>query len=56
VWAVAVITVAALAALGAIGATLGGASRGRAALRTVALSSGALLISYAIGSLVGAAV
>jgi len=52
-WTVAVVTVAALAVLGAIGATLGGASRGRAAARTVVLSSTALLISYLIGTLVG---
>ena len=55
-WTVAAITVVALAVLGAIGATLGGASRGRAALRTVVLSSTALLISYLIGTLVGNAV
>ena len=52
-WTVAVVTVAALAVLGAIGATLGGAARGRAAARTVVLSSTALLISYLIGTLVG---
>ncbi len=55
-WTVAVVTVAALAVLGAIGATLGGAARGRAAARTVVLSSTALLISYLIGTLVGNAV
>jgi len=55
-WTVAVVTVAALAVLGAIGATLGGAARGRAAARTVVLSSTALLISYLIGPLVGNAV
>jgi VIT1/CCC1 family predicted Fe2+/Mn2+ transporter len=55
-WTVAVVTVAALAVLGAIGATLGGAARGRAAARTVVLSTTALLISYLIGTLVGNAV
>jgi VIT1/CCC1 family predicted Fe2+/Mn2+ transporter len=55
-WAVAVVTVLALAALGAVGAALGGASRSRGALRTVVLSTAALVISYGIGSLVGTAV
>ena len=43
--AIVVATLLALAVLGAIGAALGGASRGRGALRTVLLSSTALLIS-----------
>ena len=50
---IAVVTLVALAVLGAIGATLGGASRGRAAARTLVLSSAALLISYGIGHAVG---
>jgi VIT1/CCC1 family predicted Fe2+/Mn2+ transporter len=53
VWTVALVTILALAVLGAIGATLGGAPRGRAAIRTVVLSSTALLLSYLIGTLVG---
>jgi VIT1/CCC1 family predicted Fe2+/Mn2+ transporter len=54
--AIAIVTLAALAALGAIGAALGGASRGRGALRTLALSSSALAISYGIGRVIGTAV
>jgi VIT1/CCC1 family predicted Fe2+/Mn2+ transporter len=54
--AIAVVTLVALAVLGAIGATLGGASRGRAAVRTLVLSSAALLISYGIGHAVGSIV
>jgi VIT1/CCC1 family predicted Fe2+/Mn2+ transporter len=54
--AIVVVTLAALAALGATGAALGGAPRGRGALRTLILSSTALLVSYLIGQLVGAAV
>jgi VIT1/CCC1 family predicted Fe2+/Mn2+ transporter len=50
---IAVVTLIALAVLGAIGATLGGAPRGRAAVRTLVLSSAALLISYGIGHAVG---
>src|SRR5262245_53561158 len=41
-----VVTLIALAVLGAIGAAVGGASRGRGALRTLVLSSTALLISW----------
>jgi VIT1/CCC1 family predicted Fe2+/Mn2+ transporter len=51
-----VITLLALVALGAIGAALGGASRSRGALRTLLLSSTALLVSYLVGQLVGAAI
>ena len=46
VGAIAVVTLVALAVLGAVGAALGGAPRGRGALRTLVLSSTALLISY----------
>jgi VIT1/CCC1 family predicted Fe2+/Mn2+ transporter len=52
--AIVVATLIALAALGALGAGLGGASRGRGALRTLVLSSSALLISWLVGQLVGA--
>jgi vacuolar iron transporter family protein len=51
-----VVTLVALAVLGATGAALGGAPRGRGALRTLVLSSTALLVSYLIGQLVGAVV
>jgi VIT1/CCC1 family predicted Fe2+/Mn2+ transporter len=54
--AIVVITLLALVALGATGAALGGASRRRGALRTLVLSSAALLVSYLIGQLVGAVV
>jgi VIT1/CCC1 family predicted Fe2+/Mn2+ transporter len=50
------VTLAALATLGAIGASLGGAPRGRGALRTLVLSSAALLISWLVGEAVGTAV
>jgi VIT1/CCC1 family predicted Fe2+/Mn2+ transporter len=53
---IAIVTLLALAALGAIGAALGGASRGRGALRTLVLSSSALAISYTIGRVIGTAV
>jgi vacuolar iron transporter family protein len=49
-----VVTLVALAVLGAIGAALGGAPRGRGAIRTLVLSSTALLISWLVGQLVGA--
>ncbi|MGH8979275.1 MAG: VIT1/CCC1 transporter family protein, partial [Acidimicrobiia bacterium] len=54
--AIVVITLLALVALGATGAALGGASRRRGALRTLVLSSAALLVSYLVGQLVGAVV
>jgi vacuolar iron transporter family protein len=53
---VAAVTLVALAALGTVGAALGGAPRGRGAARTLVLSSAALAVSYAVGSLVGRAV
>jgi VIT1/CCC1 family predicted Fe2+/Mn2+ transporter len=52
--AIVVLTLLALALLGAVGAALGGASRGRGALRTLVLSSSALLISWLVGQAVGA--
>jgi len=52
----AVVSLIALLALGAIGAQLGGAPRGRAALRTLVLSTFAMVVTYAIGKAVGAAV
>jgi VIT1/CCC1 family predicted Fe2+/Mn2+ transporter len=55
-WVVAAVTLVALAVLGAIGATLGGAPRGRAAARTLVLSTTALVVSYLIGRAVGAAI
>ena len=54
--AVVAFTLLALALLGATGAALGGAPRGRGALRTLVLSSAALLVSYLVGQLVGAAI
>ena len=48
--AIAVVTLVALAVLGAVGAALGGAPRGRGALRTLVLSSTALVLSYAVGN------
>ncbi len=50
----AVLTVVALFGLGALGAQLGGAPRGRAALRVVTLSAVSMLVTYGIGRLVGA--
>jgi len=50
----AAVTVVALAGLGALGAQLGGARRGRGALRVVVLSVVAMLFTYAIGRIVGA--
>ena len=47
-------TVAALLGLGALGAQLGGAPRGRAAIRVVTLSTLSMLLTYGIGRLVGA--
>jgi len=52
----AVVSLIALLALGAIGAQLGGAPRGRAAIRTLLLSSFAMIVTYVIGRAVGAAV
>ncbi len=52
----AVVSLLALLGLGAIGAQLGGAPRGRAALRTLVLSTFAMVVTYAIGKAVGAAV
>jgi vacuolar iron transporter family protein len=49
-----VLTVLALFGLGALGAQLGGAPRGRAALRVVTLSVVSMLVTYGIGRLVGA--
>jgi vacuolar iron transporter family protein len=54
--AVVIVTLVALAVLGATGAALGGAPRGRGALRTLVLSSTALLISWLVGQLVGTAI
>jgi len=56
VGAIAVITLVALAVLGAVGAALGGAPRGRGALRTLILSTTALVLSYAVGKAIGVAV
>ncbi len=50
------LTVAALLGLGALGAQLGGAPRGRAALRVVTLSVFSMLLTYGIGRAVGATV
>lgn len=50
----AAVTVVALLGLGALGAQLGGAPRGRAALRVVTLSALSMLLTYGIGRLVGA--
>jgi vacuolar iron transporter family protein len=50
----AALTITALLGLGALGAQLGGAPRGRAALRVVALSTLSMLLTYGIGRLVGA--
>jgi len=48
------LTVIALIGLGALGAQLGGAPRGRAALRVVTLSVLSMLLTYGIGRIVGA--
>jgi VIT1/CCC1 family predicted Fe2+/Mn2+ transporter len=56
VGAIAVVTLVALAVLGAVGAALGGAPRGRGALRTLVLSTTALVLSYAVGKAIGVAV
>ena len=48
------LTMVALLGLGALGAQLGGAPRGRAAIRVVTLSMLSMLITYGIGRLVGA--
>jgi vacuolar iron transporter family protein len=50
----AALTVLALFGLGALGAQLGGAPKGRAALRVVTLSVASMLVTYAIGRVVGA--
>ena len=50
----AALTIAALLGLGALGAQLGGAPRGRAALRVVTLSALSMILTYGIGRLVGA--
>jgi VIT1/CCC1 family predicted Fe2+/Mn2+ transporter len=50
----AALTILALIGLGALGAQLGGAPRGRAALRVVTLSALSMILTYAIGRLVGA--
>lgn len=50
----AAVTVLALFGLGALGAYLGGAPRGRAALRVVTLSVIAMVVTYSIGRVVGA--
>jgi len=52
----AALTIAALLGLGALGAYLGGAPRGRAALRVVTLSAFSMILTYGIGSLVGASI
>ena len=49
-------TLVALMILGATGAQLGGAPRARAVLRVVTLSALSMLLTYAIGSIVGAKV
>jgi vacuolar iron transporter family protein len=48
------LTILALFALGALGAQLGGAPKGRAALRVVTLSVLSMLVTYGIGRVVGA--
>ena len=50
----AALTITALFGLGALGAQLGGAPRGRAAIRVVTLSTLSMLLTYGIGRLVGA--
>jgi vacuolar iron transporter family protein len=50
----AALTIAALLGLGALGAQLGGAPRGRAAIRVVTLSALSMILTYGIGRLVGA--
>ena len=50
----AVLTIAALVGLGALGAQLGGAPRGRAAIRVVTLSVMSMILTYGIGRFVGA--
>jgi vacuolar iron transporter family protein len=50
----AALTIVALLGLGALGAQLGGAPRGRAAIRVVMLSTVSMLLTYGIGRLVGA--
>jgi VIT1/CCC1 family predicted Fe2+/Mn2+ transporter len=50
----AALTILALIGLGALGAQLGGAPRGRAALRVVTLSVLSMILTYGIGRLVGA--
>ena len=50
----AALTILALIGLGALGAQLGGAPRGRAAVRVVTLSALSMILTYAIGRLVGA--
>jgi len=52
----AVVTLAALAALGALGARLGGAPRGRAALRVTLWGAAAMALTIAIGAIIGTAV
>jgi VIT1/CCC1 family predicted Fe2+/Mn2+ transporter len=48
------LTILALFGLGALGAQLGGAPKGRAAVRVVTLSVASMLVTYAIGRVVGA--
>ncbi len=50
----AALTIVALFGLGAVGAQLGGAPKGRAALRVVTLSVLSMVVTYGIGRLVGA--
>jgi VIT1/CCC1 family predicted Fe2+/Mn2+ transporter len=50
----AAVTIVALLGLGALGAQIGGAPRGRAALRVATLSALSLILTYAIGRVVGA--
>jgi len=50
----AAVTIAALLGLGALGAQLGGAPRGRAAMRVVTLSALSMILTYGIGRVVGA--
>lgn len=48
------LTIVALVGLGAVGAQIGGAPRGRAALRVVGLSAVSMILTYGIGRIVGA--
>jgi VIT1/CCC1 family predicted Fe2+/Mn2+ transporter len=54
--AIALVALVSLVLLGGAGAALGGASRGRAALRTVTLSVASMLIAYGVGRILGVSV